>query len=96
MLLHWKPKKHPRLDFTLGGDLNSFRVFPLVISGMIYGNRPLDRAAEFSSSSLAAQAFATQKVGVRVLRAMPRWWHIICLIWNRTASFAYAFAVPAK
>jgi Tfp pilus assembly protein PilV len=60
MLLNWKPKQHQRLGFTLGEVLVSFFVFSLAISGLIYGYAQVNRMAEFSSDSLAAQSFATE------------------------------------
>lgn len=61
MLLHWKPnKKHHRMGFTLGEVLVSFFIFSLVISGLIFGYSQVNRMAEFSSMSLAAQSFAEE------------------------------------
>jgi type II secretory pathway pseudopilin PulG len=60
MRLHWKPKKHQRLGFTLGEVMVSFFVFSLVISGLIFGYTQVNRMAEFSSESLAAQSYASQ------------------------------------
>ena len=60
MFLNWKPKKHPRLGFTLGEVLVSFFVFSLAISGLIFGYSQINRMAEFSSMSLAAQSFAAE------------------------------------
>jgi type II secretory pathway pseudopilin PulG len=60
MFLHWKPKKNQRLGFTLGEVLVAFFIFGLVISGLMYGYVQINRVAEFSSMSLAAQSFASQ------------------------------------
>src|SRR5580698_3695296 len=60
MFLHWKPNEHRRLGFTLGEVLVSFLVFSLAISGLIYGYSQVNRLAEYSSMSLAAQSFATE------------------------------------
>lgn len=60
MLLQWKPEKHQRQGFTLGEVLISFFVFSLVISGLIFGYSQINRMAEYSSMSLAAQSFASQ------------------------------------
>jgi hypothetical protein len=60
MLINWKPKQHQRLGFTLGEVLVSFFVFSLAISGLIFGYSQINRMAEFSSMSLAAQSFATE------------------------------------
>jgi len=60
MFLHWKSKGCQRLGFTLGEVLVSFFIFALVISGLIFGYTEVNRMAEFSSMSLAAQSFASQ------------------------------------
>ncbi len=60
MFLNWKPKQHHRLGFTLGEVLVSFFVFSLALSGLIFGYTEINRMAEFSSDSLAAQSFATE------------------------------------
>src|SRR5580700_4667078 len=60
MLLHRNPDNHHRQGFTLGEVLISFFVFSLVISGLIFGYSQINRMAEYSSMSLAAQSFASQ------------------------------------
>ena len=60
MLSHWKPEKRQRLGFTLGEVLISFFIFTIVISGMVFGYSQINRMAEFSSMSLAAQSSATE------------------------------------
>jgi type II secretory pathway pseudopilin PulG len=60
MLLCWKPKKCQRRGFTLGEVLISFLVFSVVISGLIFGYTQVNRLAEFSAMSLAAQSYAAQ------------------------------------
>ncbi|HEX4349083.1 MAG TPA: hypothetical protein VH251_01785 [Verrucomicrobiae bacterium] len=60
MFANWKPKQHQRLGFTLGEVMVSFFVFSLAISGLIFGYSEINRMAEFSSMSLAAQSFATE------------------------------------
>lgn len=60
MILHWKPKKNRRQGFTLGEILVSFCILGLVMSGLMYGYVQINRMAEFSSMSLAAQSFASQ------------------------------------
>jgi prepilin-type N-terminal cleavage/methylation domain-containing protein len=60
MFLHWKPSKYRREGFTLIEVLISFVVFSMVISGLVYGYVQVNRMAEFSSMSLAAQSYASQ------------------------------------
>ncbi|HUA68945.1 MAG TPA: hypothetical protein VMA13_10415 [Candidatus Saccharimonadales bacterium] len=60
MHLQCQPNKNQRLGFTLGEVLISFTVFTLVMSGLIYGYVQVDRMAEMSSMSFAAQSFASQ------------------------------------
>ena len=60
MLLHWKPKRKRREGFTLGEVLVADLVFAMVISGLLCGYVQVNRMAEFSSMSLAAQSFAEQ------------------------------------
>ena len=60
MFLHRKPSKHRHEGFTLIEILISFFVFSLVISGLVYGYVQVNRMAEFSSMSLAAQSYASQ------------------------------------
>src|SRR5580698_1486443 len=60
MFLNWQPKQHHRLGFTLGEVLVSFFIFSLALSGLIFGYTEINRMAEFSSDSLAAQSFATE------------------------------------
>jgi type II secretory pathway pseudopilin PulG len=60
MFLHWTPKKNHRRGFTLAEVLVSFFIFGLVFSGLIYGYVQVNRMAEFSSMSLAAQSYASE------------------------------------
>jgi len=60
MLLHWHSTKKLRQGFTLAELLVANLVFALMMSGIIYGYVQIDRLAEFSSMSLAAQSFASQ------------------------------------
>jgi len=55
-----KVSKRSELAFSLAEVLVSLLVFSLVISGMIYGYTQVNRLAEFSSMSLAAQSYASQ------------------------------------
>ena len=48
------------MGFTLAEVLVSFFIFGMVISGLIYGYVQVNRMAEFSSMSLAAQSYASQ------------------------------------
>jgi Tfp pilus assembly protein PilV len=52
-------QKGQRLGFTLAEVLISFFIFTLVISGVVYGYAQVNRMAEFSSMSLAAQSCAS-------------------------------------
>jgi Tfp pilus assembly protein PilV len=60
MLLHWRAKAQDRLGFTLGEVLVSFLIFTMVVAGLLFGYSQINRMAEFSSMSLAAQSFATE------------------------------------
>ena len=60
MFLHRTPKNNRRQGFTLIEVMVSFLIFGMVISGLIYGYVQINRMAEFSSMSLAAQSFASQ------------------------------------
>ena len=60
MFLHWTPKNSRRLGFTLAEVLVSFFIFGLVVSGLIYGYVQVNRMAEWSSMSLAAQSYASE------------------------------------
>jgi type II secretory pathway pseudopilin PulG len=60
MTLQLTPKNETRLGFTLVEVLVSFFVFGLVVSGLIFGYVQVNRLAEWSSMSLAAQAYASQ------------------------------------
>jgi type II secretory pathway pseudopilin PulG len=54
-----KQNRRQQLGFTLVEVLVSFLVFSLVISGVVYGYAQVNRMAEFSSMSLAAQSSAS-------------------------------------
>lgn len=60
MFLHWTPKKNQQRGFTLAEVLISFFIFGLLTSGLVYGYVQVNRMAEFSSMSLAAQSYASQ------------------------------------
>ena len=60
MLLHLTLKNNHRLGFTMIEVMVSFFIFGLVASGLIYGYVQINRMAEFSSMSLAAQSYASQ------------------------------------
>ena len=60
MLLRCKPKNNLRLGFTLVECLISFFIFGMMVGGLIYGYVQINRMAEFSSMSIAAQSFASQ------------------------------------
>src|SRR5208282_1411553 len=60
MILQLAPKNSTRLGFTLVEVLVAFFVFGLVVSGLIFGYVQVNRLAEFSSMSLAAQSYASQ------------------------------------
>jgi len=60
MFSHWQPNRNQRQGFTLGEILVAFCVFGIVMSGLMYGYVQINRMAEFSSMSLAAQSFASQ------------------------------------
>src|ERR1035437_1254760 len=62
MFLHLTPKisQRERLAFTLIEVMVSFFAFGLVVSGLIYGYVQVNRMAEWSSLSLAAQSYASQ------------------------------------
>jgi type II secretory pathway pseudopilin PulG len=69
MFLQPKPKKFQRQGFTLGEVLVSFLVFTLAISGLIFGYVEINRMAEYSAMSLAAQSFAEQ--GLEEAKSVP-------------------------
>jgi type II secretory pathway pseudopilin PulG len=60
MFLQWKPNNVHQLGFTLGEVLISFVIFALVAAGLMFGYTQVNRMAEFSSMSLAAQSYASQ------------------------------------
>lgn len=60
MTLPLTPKNDPQSGFTLVEVLVSFFIFGLVISGLIFGYVQVNRMAEWSSMSLAAQSYASQ------------------------------------
>jgi type II secretory pathway pseudopilin PulG len=60
MILQLAPQNDKRSGFTLAELLVSFFIFGLVISGLIFGYVQVNRLAEFSSMSLAAQSYASQ------------------------------------
>jgi type II secretory pathway pseudopilin PulG len=60
MFLNGTPIKRQRFGFTLIEVMISFGIFTIVISGLIFGYTQVNRMAEFSSMSLAAQSFASQ------------------------------------
>src|ERR1035441_6902842 len=60
MLLHQTLKNNHWLGFTMIEVMVSFFIFGLVASGLIYGYVQINRMAEFSSMSLAAQSYASQ------------------------------------
>jgi len=62
MLLHLTPKcdMGKRRGFTLVEVMVSFLAFGLMIGGLIYGYVQINRMAEWSSMSLAAQSYASQ------------------------------------
>ena len=62
MFLRWQPRNSQRLGFTLAEVLVAFFIFGLVVTGLIYGYVQVNRMAEFSSMSLAAQSYASQGV----------------------------------
>jgi type II secretory pathway pseudopilin PulG len=49
-----------RSGFTLGEVLVSFAILSLAVGGVVYGYVQVNRMAEFSSMSLAAQSYASQ------------------------------------
>ena len=60
MFSHWTPQKNRQRGFTLAEVLVSFFIFGLVVSGLIYGYVQINRMAEWSSMSLAAQSYASE------------------------------------
>jgi prepilin-type N-terminal cleavage/methylation domain-containing protein len=60
MFLHRTPKNNQRQGFTLIEVMVSFLIFGMVVSGLIFGYVQVNRMAEFSSMSLAAQSYASQ------------------------------------
>lgn len=60
MFSHRTPTKKPLQGFTLAELLVSFAVFGMVSSGLIYGYVQVNRMAEWSSMSLAAQSSASE------------------------------------
>lgn len=60
MQLYRTQKCRPRQGFTLSEVLISLAILSLVLSGVIYGYVQVNRMAEFSSMSLAAQSCASQ------------------------------------
>ena len=60
MRLQLTEKSLAHQGFTLGEVMVSFLVLSLVISGVLYGYVQVNRTAEFSSMSLAAQSYASQ------------------------------------
>ncbi len=58
MILHLAPQNDQRSGFTLAELLVSFFIFGLVVSGLIFVYVQVNRLAEFSSMSLAAQSYA--------------------------------------
>jgi len=62
MFLHLTPSNASggRRGFTLVEVLISFFIFGMVVSGMIYGYVQINRMAEWSSMSLAAQSYASE------------------------------------
>ena len=55
MRLRWSPRVRHRLGSTLAEVMVSLVIFGMVVSGLIYGYVQVNRMAEFSSMSLAAQ-----------------------------------------
>jgi hypothetical protein len=66
MFSRYQPRKDHR-GFTLAECLISFFIFGMVVSGLIYGYVQINRLAEFSSMSLAAQSYASQ--GVEMIKS---------------------------
>ena len=62
MFLQWRSRTNHdhRRGFTLVEVLISFCILCLVISGLLFGYTQINRMAEFSSMSLAAQSFASE------------------------------------
>ena len=68
MFLHWKLKQDRSRGFTLAEVLVAILVFSVAIAGLLMGYVQINRMAEFSSMSLAAQSFASQ--GLEEVRAV--------------------------
>ena len=60
MFLNYKPRSISEGGFTFGEVLVAFGVFTLGIGGLMYGYVQVNRIAEMSAMSLAAQSFASQ------------------------------------
>jgi type II secretory pathway pseudopilin PulG len=60
MFKQWEPRECRRQGFTLNEVLLSFFIFAMVTSGLVYGYVQVNRIAEYSSMSLAAQSYASE------------------------------------
>jgi len=92
MQLHWQPTNKRRAGFTLGEILVSFAVFGLVTGGLVCGYVQVNRMAEFSSMSLAAQSFASQ--GVEEAKSV-QWNYVRWPNTNATSDDPFWTAQPA-
>jgi Tfp pilus assembly protein PilV len=92
MFIHWHPRKRGRLGFTLGEVLVSLFIFTLVVAGLIFGYSQINRMAEYSSMSLAAQSFASE--GLEQMRS-AQWNYERWPVTNYGASTGDDLGFPA-